>query len=75
VKSELEAVCTVVEFMLLRDIRQRKSKIRMLSFRKAEVQLFRKLVNKTPWERALTDKLGCVQAGSGRPRPKWNWTW
>jgi len=44
----------VVEFTLLRDIRQAKSKIRKLNFRKS--QLFRELVNNTPWEYVLNDK-------------------
>lgn len=37
----------MVEFRLLRDIRQTKSKIRKLNFRKANFQLFRELVNRT----------------------------
>ena len=40
----------IVEFMLQRDMRQPKSKIRALNCRKADFQLFRELVNKTPWE-------------------------
>jgi len=43
----------MVEFMLWRNMRQAKSNIRVLNFRKAKFQLFRKLVNKTPWETAL----------------------
>jgi len=35
----------MVEFMLWRDMRQAKSKIRTLKFRKANFQLFRELVN------------------------------
>ena len=46
----------MVGFTLLRDIRQAKSKIRMLNFRKANFQLFRELVNKTPWESVFKDK-------------------
>ena len=46
----------VVEFTLLGDMRQAKSKIRMLNFRKANFQLFRELVNKTPWETVLMGK-------------------
>ena len=37
----------MVEFTLSRDIRQAKSKIRKLNFRKANFQLFRELVNRT----------------------------
>ncbi|KFR07546.1 hypothetical protein Y956_13252, partial [Nipponia nippon] len=33
-----------------------KSKVRTLNFRKANFQLFKELVNKTPWETALRDK-------------------
>ena len=45
-----------IEFKLLRNIRQAKSKIRKLNFRKANLELFRKLVSKTPWEFVLKDK-------------------
>ena len=42
----------MIEFMLQRDMRQGKSKIRKLNFRKAKFQLFRELVNKMPsWVR------------------------
>lgn len=47
---------TVMEFTLLKDMGQKKSKIRMLSFRKAHFQLFRDLVNKTLWESVLKHK-------------------
>jgi len=46
----------VVEFMLQREMRHAKCKIRALIFRKAKFQLFRELVNKTPWETVLMDK-------------------
>jgi len=46
----------MVESMHQRDMRQVKSKIRMLNFRKADFQLFRELVNKIPWETVLTGK-------------------
>jgi len=39
----------MVEFMLWRNTRQAKNKIRMLHFRKANIQLFRELVKETPW--------------------------
>ena len=42
--------------MLWRDMRQAKCKIRTLSFRKANFQPFRELVNKTPWETVLMGK-------------------
>jgi len=45
-----------VEFMLQRDMRQAKSKIRMLNFGKSKFQLFRELVSKTPWEIVLMGK-------------------
>ena len=46
----------VVQFKLLRDIRQAKSKLGKLPFRKANFQLFGELVNKTPWESLLKGK-------------------
>ncbi|KGL92594.1 hypothetical protein N301_15996, partial [Charadrius vociferus] len=39
-----------------RDMGQAKSKVRTLNFRKANFQLFKELVNRTPWETALRDK-------------------
>ena len=46
----------MVEFTLQRDMRQAKSKMRMLHFRKANLQVFRELVSKTPWKTVLMDK-------------------
>ena len=46
----------LVEFAVLRDMGQAKSKVRTLSFRKANFQLFKELVNRTPCETALRDK-------------------
>ncbi|KAK4825362.1 hypothetical protein QYF61_026881 [Mycteria americana] len=46
----------LVEFTVLRDMGQAKSKIRTLNFRKAKFQLFKELGNRTPWETALRDK-------------------
>ena len=46
----------LVEFAVLRDMGQAKSKVRTLNFRKAKFQLFKELVNRTPWETALRDK-------------------
>ena len=45
-----------MEFAVLRDMGQAKSKVRTLNFRKANFQLFKELVNRTPWETALRDK-------------------
>ncbi|KFP99488.1 hypothetical protein N329_04107, partial [Haliaeetus albicilla] len=39
-----------------RDMGQAKSTVRTLNFRKAKFQLFKELVNRTPWETALRDK-------------------
>ena len=46
----------MVEYTVLGDMGQTKSKIRMLNFRKAKFQLFRELVSKTPWEIVLMGK-------------------
>ncbi|KAK4827894.1 hypothetical protein QYF61_022317 [Mycteria americana] len=46
----------LVEFAVLRDMGQAESKARTLNFRKANFQLFKELVNRTPWETALRDK-------------------
>ncbi|GAB0203436.1 hypothetical protein GRJ2_002809200 [Grus japonensis] len=46
----------LVEFTVLRDMGQAKGKVRTLNFRKANFQLFKELVNRTPWETALRDK-------------------
>lgn len=43
----------IVEFILLRNMEQTKSKIRRLNFKKDKFQLFRELVNKTSWESVL----------------------
>ncbi|KAK4807081.1 hypothetical protein QYF61_018422 [Mycteria americana] len=45
----------LVEFTVLRDMGQVKSIVRTLNFRKAKFQLFKELVNGTPWETALRD--------------------
>ncbi|KFZ67747.1 hypothetical protein N338_13227, partial [Podiceps cristatus] len=39
-----------------RDMGQKKSKVGTLNFRIANFQLFKELVNRTPWETALRDK-------------------
>lgn len=46
----------MVDFTFLKDMRQAKSKMRMLHFRKANLQVFRELVSKTPWKTVLMDK-------------------
>jgi len=46
----------LVEFAVLRDIVQAKSKVSTLIFRKGKFQLFKELVNRTPWETALRHK-------------------
>lgn len=46
----------MTEFTLQRVMRQVKYKIRKLNFRKAIFQLFRELVNKTPWETVVMGK-------------------
>ncbi|KAK4806794.1 hypothetical protein QYF61_005590 [Mycteria americana] len=46
----------LVEFTIWRDMGQVKSRVRTLNFRKANIQLFKELVDGTPWETALRDK-------------------
>ena len=46
----------MTEFTLQRVMRQVKYKIRKLNFRKGIFQLFRELVNKTPWETVVMGK-------------------
>jgi len=46
----------LVECAVLRDMGQAKSKVRTLNFRKPKSQHFKQLVNRNPWETALTDK-------------------
>jgi len=45
----------LVEFTVLRDMGQAKSKVWTLSFRKAKFQLVKELGNMTPWEDAIRD--------------------
>ena len=47
---------TLVEFTLLRDMGKARSIVRNLNFRKANFQLFKELVSRTPWETALRDR-------------------
>ena len=46
----------MLEFVLWRDMRQTKSEIRKLNFRKEKIQLLRELVNKILWKTVLTGK-------------------
>ncbi|PKU35646.1 egf-like repeat and discoidin i-like domain-containing protein 3 [Limosa lapponica baueri] len=46
----------LVESGVLRDMGQAKSKVGTLNFRKANFQLFKALVNGTPWDTAFRDK-------------------
>jgi len=48
--------CSDQDFKLLRVMIQTESKIRMLNFRISKFQLFKGLVNKTPWETVLREK-------------------
>ena len=45
-----------LEFTLQRDMKQAKSKIKVLNFRKANFELFRYLVNIKPWKTVLMTK-------------------
>jgi len=45
-----------VEFAVLKDIGQVKSKVRTLNFRKVNCQLFKELVNRNHWETAPRNK-------------------
>jgi len=47
---------TLVEFTVLRNIGKVRSIVRTLNFRKAKFQLFKELVNRTPWETVLRDR-------------------
>ncbi|PKU45711.1 nedd4-binding protein 2-like 2 [Limosa lapponica baueri] len=48
--------CSDLVFTVLTGMGKAKSKVRTLSFRKAKFQLFKELVNRTPWETALRGK-------------------
>jgi len=45
----------LVEFTVLRDMGKVRSIVRTLNFRKANFQLFKELVSRTPWETVLRD--------------------
>jgi len=46
----------LVEFTVLRDIGKARNIVRTLNFRKANFQLFKELVSRTPWEIVLGDR-------------------
>jgi len=46
----------LVEFTVLRDVGKVRSIFRTLNFRKANFQLFKELVSRTPWEMVLRDR-------------------
>jgi len=46
----------LVEFAVLKEKGQVKSKVRTLNFRKEKFQLFKELVNRTPWETTIKDR-------------------
>ncbi|GAB0178027.1 hypothetical protein GRJ2_000268000 [Grus japonensis] len=46
----------LVEFTILRNMGQLRSRIRTLNFRRTNFQLFKELVDGTPWETALRNK-------------------
>lgn len=46
----------MMEFTILRDMGQVKTWVTTLNFKSAKFQLFKELVNGTPWETALRDK-------------------
>ena len=46
----------MVKFILQRDTREEKSRIRMLHFRKAKFYPLRELVNRTPWKTVFKGK-------------------
>lgn len=45
----------LVEFAVLRNRGQARSRVKMLNFRKANFPLLRELVSRTSWERMLRD--------------------
>jgi len=46
----------LVKFTVLRDVGKVRSMVRTLNFRKANFQLFKELVSRTPWETVLRDR-------------------
>jgi len=47
---------SLVEFTVLRDMGKVRSIVRTLNIRKAKFQLFKELVNRTPWKTVLRDR-------------------
>jgi len=47
---------TLVEFTVLRDTGKVRSVVRTLNFRKADFQIVKELVSRTPWETVLRDR-------------------
>jgi len=45
-----------VEFTVLKETSQAKSKVRTLKFRKANFSSYKELVNRTPWEMVLRNR-------------------
>jgi len=59
IKTEGSLGCSnhaLVEFTVLRDMQKSRSVVRTLNFRKANFQLFKKLVSRTPWETVLRNR-------------------
>jgi len=46
-----------VEFIVLRNMGKVRSTVRTLKFRKVKFQLFKELVNRTPWEIVLRERI------------------
>jgi len=46
----------LMEFILLRDTGKVRIIVRTLNFRKANIQILKELVNRSPWETALRDR-------------------
>jgi len=72
----------LVEFRVVKDEGQAKSKVRTLNFRKANFQRFKELGNRTPWESTLRDEGAeqswqifkdafCKKSGKEGKRPAW----
>ena len=55
--------CALVEFVTLRNVGLGRNRVRTLNFRKANLQLFKELLDEIPWESFLGD-IGTKNAGS-----------
>lgn len=51
----MERYHALVDFAVLRDVGQVRSKVRFLNFRKVNFQLIKEIVSRVPWETALRD--------------------